>query len=73
LVTFTSFGTIHSLSSREVIARLYREGWVLDRTRGSHHIFKHAQRPEALVVVPHPKKNIPKGTLANIMRSAGWR
>ena len=61
------------MSSREIIARLLREGWVLHRTRGSHWIFKHVDRPEALVVVPHPKKDIPRGTLGDIMRSAGWR
>jgi len=61
------------VSSREVIARLHREGWFLHRTRGSHHIFKHRAHPEALVVVPHPKKDVPRGTLADIMRSAGWK
>jgi predicted RNA binding protein YcfA (HicA-like mRNA interferase family) len=59
--------------SREIIARLNNEGWILHRTRGSHRIFKHPQKPEALVVVPHPKKDIPKGTLSSIMRNAGWR
>ncbi|MBC7785438.1 MAG: type II toxin-antitoxin system HicA family toxin [Burkholderiales bacterium] len=61
------------MSSREIISRLNREGWFLHRTSGSHHIFKHPQKPDALVVVPHPKKDMPKGTLASIMRSAGWR
>jgi predicted RNA binding protein YcfA (HicA-like mRNA interferase family) len=61
------------VNSREVISRLYRDGWVLHRTRGSHWIFKHPQRPEALVVVPHPKKQIATGTLHAIMKSAGWR
>jgi predicted RNA binding protein YcfA (HicA-like mRNA interferase family) len=65
--------TIMAVSSREIIARLTREGWVLHRTRGSHHIFKHPGRPDGLVVVPHPKKDMPKGTLASIMRSAAWR
>ena len=61
------------MSSREVIARLHREGWALHRTRGSHWIFKHPDRPKALVVVPHPKKDLPTGTLRDIMKSAGWR
>lgn len=61
------------MDSREIIRRLEREGWVLDRTRGSHHIYKHPDRPNALVVVPHPKKDFAKGTLLSIMRSAGWR
>jgi predicted RNA binding protein YcfA (HicA-like mRNA interferase family) len=61
-----------SLSSREIISRLKREGWILSRTRGSHQMFKHPGKPAALVVVPHPKKDIPRGTLASIMRFAGW-
>jgi len=60
------------MSSREVIRRLLRDGWVLDRTRGSHHVFKHPFRPNALVVVPHPKKDLPTGTMIDIMKSAGW-
>jgi predicted RNA binding protein YcfA (HicA-like mRNA interferase family) len=60
------------VSSRNVIRRLLSEGWVLDRTRGSHHIYKHPDRPGGLVVVPHPKKDLPKGTLRNIMKAAGW-
>lgn len=61
------------MSSREIIARLKREGWLLHRTRGSHQIFKHPEKPLALVVVPHPKKDMPIGTLRDIMRCAGWR
>jgi predicted RNA binding protein YcfA (HicA-like mRNA interferase family) len=61
------------MSSRDVIKRLEREGWILHRTRGSHRIYKHPDRPEALVVVPHPKKDLAKGTLLDIMKSAGWR
>jgi predicted RNA binding protein YcfA (HicA-like mRNA interferase family) len=60
------------MSSRDVIRRLLREGWVLARTCGSHHIYKHPWRPAALVVVPHPKKDLPAGTLRDIMNSAGW-
>ncbi|HWK53797.1 MAG TPA: type II toxin-antitoxin system HicA family toxin [Hyphomicrobiales bacterium] len=37
----------------------------------SHHQFKHAKKP-GLVTVKHPDKDIPKGTLANIHRQAGW-
>jgi predicted RNA binding protein YcfA (HicA-like mRNA interferase family) len=64
---------LFQLSSHEIMSRLNREGWVLVRTRGSHRIFKHPGRPGQLVVVPHPKKDMPRGTLASIMRNAGWR
>ena len=60
------------MSSREVIRRLVRDGWYLLRVKGSHHIFKHADRPDRRVVVPHPEKDLPIGTLGRIMKDAGW-
>ena len=59
------------MTSREVIARLKREGWQLVHIRGSHHQYKHPNKP-GRVTVPHPKKDFPKGTLRNIYRQAGW-
>lgn len=60
------------MNSREVINRLQGEGWVLVRVKGSHHQFKHLHRP-GLVTVPHPKRDLPTGTLRAIGKQAGWR
>jgi predicted RNA binding protein YcfA (HicA-like mRNA interferase family) len=59
------------MTSRDVIRRLLREGWRLVRSKGSHRQFKHPDRP-GLVTVPHPKKQLPTGTLKSIFRQAGW-
>ena len=59
------------VSSREVIKRLKSEGWFLVKTRGSHHHFKHADKP-GKVTVPHPKKDLTTPTLKSIFRQAGW-
>ena len=59
------------MSSREVIQRLRADGWFLSRSKGSHQQFKHAEKP-GLVTVPHPKKDLPAGTLRSIFRQAGW-
>ena len=59
------------MDSREVIRKLKADGWVLVRTKGSHHQFKHPDRP-GLVTVPHPKRDFPAGTLKAIMKQAGW-
>jgi predicted RNA binding protein YcfA (HicA-like mRNA interferase family) len=48
--------------SRAIMARMIREGWVIDRIRGSHHILKHPTIP-ATVVLPHPRKDLPLGTV----------
>lgn len=59
------------MTSREIIKRLKKEGWILHHVKGSHHQFKH---PEKLgkITVPHPEKDFPVGTLKNIFRMAGW-
>jgi predicted RNA binding protein YcfA (HicA-like mRNA interferase family) len=60
------------MGSREVIAVLKADGWKLDRVKGSHHVFVHDSKP-GIVVVPHPKKDLPTGTLRSILRTAGLR
>lgn len=56
--------------SRDIIRRLEAEGWVLVGTRGSHHKFR---RGTQTVIVPHPKKDLPRGTAMAIAKQVGWR
>jgi predicted RNA binding protein YcfA (HicA-like mRNA interferase family) len=58
------------MKSADIIRELRKAGWVLDRVRGSHHVFKHPGRP-GLVVVPHPKKDLGAGLIAAIRKQAG--
>lgn len=58
------------MKSADLIREIEAAGWRLDRIRGSHHIFKHANRP-GIVVVPHPKKDLGPGLVAAIRRQAG--
>ncbi len=60
------------MDSAAVIRALRKAGWQLDRVRGSHHIFRHPRRA-GTVVVQHPRKDIPIGTLRQIERQAGLR
>jgi len=59
------------VNSSKVISRLKREGWTEVHVKGSHHKFKHPERT-GHVTVPHPKKNLPVGTLRSIYLQAGW-
>jgi predicted RNA binding protein YcfA (HicA-like mRNA interferase family) len=59
------------MNSRDVIRRLEAEGWVLARTKGSHRQYRHPTKP-GLVTVPHPKRDLPIGTLRSIVKQAGW-
>jgi len=45
-------------------------GWTLKDVRGSHHNFNHPDRL-GIVTVPHPKKDLPIGTLESIERASG--
>ncbi|TPW25800.1 type II toxin-antitoxin system HicA family toxin [Pararhizobium mangrovi] len=56
-------------NSRKIIQRLKKEGFVLENVTGSHHKFRKDGR---LVVVPHPKKDLPPGTARKIAEMAGW-
>lgn len=59
------------MDSRELAKRLEADGWRLVRTKGSHRQYRHPTRP-GLVTLPHPKKDIPLGTLRSIFAQAGW-
>jgi predicted RNA binding protein YcfA (HicA-like mRNA interferase family) len=61
---------VRIVKSADVIREIEAVGWVLDRIRGSHHVFKHPHRP-GLVVVPHPKKDLGVGLVAAIRKQAG--
>jgi len=60
-----------AMTSREIITRLKKDGWVLVHIRGSHHQYKHPDR-SGRVTVPHPKRDLPKGTVRSIYKQAGW-
>jgi predicted RNA binding protein YcfA (HicA-like mRNA interferase family) len=57
------------MKSREVIAQLEADGWVEVRQSGSHKQFRHPTKP-GTVTVPHPKKDMPVGTLKSIEKQA---
>jgi predicted RNA binding protein YcfA (HicA-like mRNA interferase family) len=59
-------------NSRDIIKRLEADGWVLVATTGSHHHYKQPNKP-GKVTVPHPVKDLPKGTVRSIAKQAGWR
>ena len=60
------------MDSRAVLRVLAADGWVLQRVTGSHHQFRHETKP-GIVTVPHPKRDLPVGTLRSIEKQAGLR
>jgi predicted RNA binding protein YcfA (HicA-like mRNA interferase family) len=60
------------MDSRTIIKILKQNGWYEVAKSGSHLQFKHAGR-KGRVTVPHPKKDIPIGTLKSIERQSEIR
>ena len=58
------------MDSRVIIKMLQKDGWYKIDQSGSHSQFKHPLK-KGRVTVPHPKKDIPIGTLKSIERQAG--
>jgi predicted RNA binding protein YcfA (HicA-like mRNA interferase family) len=57
--------------SRDIVRRLQQEGYELVSVAGSHHKFLH-RLLRRRVIVPHPKRDLPIGTVRAIYRDAGW-
>ena len=60
------------MNSTTLIRELEAQGWTLDRVRGSHHVYKHPGNPN-IITVPHPRKDLGKGLVANLRKLAGWK
>jgi predicted RNA binding protein YcfA (HicA-like mRNA interferase family) len=60
---------MRTVKSAVLILELEAAGWILDRVRGSHHVFRHPERP-GLVVVPLPKKDLGPGLIRAIRKQA---
>jgi predicted RNA binding protein YcfA (HicA-like mRNA interferase family) len=60
------------MKSADVLAALKHAGWYEVAQKGSHVQLKHAERP-GRVTVPHPKRDIPLGTLKSIENQSGLK
>jgi predicted RNA binding protein YcfA (HicA-like mRNA interferase family) len=59
-----------NLTLQKIIAILESQGFVLDRIKGSHHIFFHPETKRR-VIVPVHRNDLPVGTLVEILKQAG--
>lgn len=60
------------MNSREIIRVLEADGWRLKAIKGDHHQFVHSEKP-GKVTVPHPARDLKKGTVNSIFRQAGLK
>ena len=61
---------LRASTPQEIIRLLEQKGFVLDRIRGSHHIYYHPVSKRRAVVPLHHGE-LPKGTLLEILTRAG--
>lgn len=60
---------IHTMTSKELILILQADGWVLRNVKGSHHVYKHPNKPMH-ISVPHPKKDLGVGLVNKLLKLA---
>ena len=60
------------MNSGDIITALLADGWKQVAQKGSHVQFKHPIKP-GRVTVPHPKRDVPLGTLRSIEKQADLR
>jgi predicted RNA binding protein YcfA (HicA-like mRNA interferase family) len=58
------------MDSRAVIKAIEDAGWFEVAQKGSHKQFKHPAKAGG-VTVPHPRRDLPLGTLRSIAKPAG--
>jgi len=66
-------GRLPTVSGQRVLRALTRNGFVVDRIVGSHHVLVHPTDPTRTVTVPvHSGRDLKPGTLRAIIRKAGF-
>jgi predicted RNA binding protein YcfA (HicA-like mRNA interferase family) len=60
------------MDSRTIVAALKADGWYQVAQKGSHLQFKHPTKP-GRTTVPHPKRDVPIGTLRSIEQQSGLK
>jgi predicted RNA binding protein YcfA (HicA-like mRNA interferase family) len=61
----------YEFNSRKIKQHLEREGWVVVRISGDHYVMNHTNR-KGRIVLYHPKKDLPLGTVKQIYKDSGW-
>ena len=55
---------------REIIRLIEKDGWYLDRTRGSHRQYKHPAKRGLVTVPSKPNDDLAPGTQNSILKQA---
>ncbi len=64
--------TPRGMTARDLIQALHTDGFRLARTRGSHHIYRHADGRRMVVAYHRIGDTFPIGTLKAMIADIGW-
>lgn len=59
------------MSGKDFIKKLMKDGWVLDRVKGSHHIMR--KKGISLSVPVHNNEDLKPGILNSLNKKAGYK
>lgn len=59
------------MTAKEILKRLEQAGWYVARTKGSHHILRHPDRPSARTTVAMHRGDMKIGTIKAIEKDTG--
>lgn len=60
------------ITARQLIRALHDDGFVIRRTRGSHHIYGHPDGRRVVVAYHRLSDTFPIGTLSAMIEDIGW-
>ena len=49
------------MKARDVLKRIEKDGWNLDRTRGDHRQYVYPKKPGTVTIPGHPRDDMPRG------------
>jgi predicted RNA binding protein YcfA (HicA-like mRNA interferase family) len=61
------------MTAKQLIKKIEAIGWRLDRTKGSHKIFIHPDKPNHLSIPDHGKEDLKIGLLNALLKQAGLK
>jgi predicted RNA binding protein YcfA (HicA-like mRNA interferase family) len=59
------------MTGKDLVKKLQKEGWIIDRINSSHHIMKKDIKTVSVPV--HGNRDLPNGTMNQILKTAGLK
>ena len=62
---------MNAITGKDLIKKLEKEGWVLDRVNGSHHILE--KHGKSISIPVHAGRDLTKGILNKLLKDTGLK